>query len=106
MTILQIPTSWQQLLHRRRLAYVRTFCDDEGKPHLEAQRVLRDLKRFCGINKGGIVVSPVSRTVDSHATTYRAGMRDVYLRIAKMLDLDETDLEDIDEHERSDDRGQ
>jgi len=30
--------------------------------------------------------------VDSHASVYRAGMRDVYLRIAKMIDLDETDL--------------
>jgi len=26
--------------------------------------MLADLKRFCGINKGGIVVSPVGRVVD------------------------------------------
>lgn len=98
---MNVPLRWQQFIHRKRLAYVRTFLDDQGKPHLEAQRVLQDLKRFCGINKGGIVVSPVSRIVDSHATVYRAGMRDVYLRIAKMLDLDETEVSDDDRTEDS-----
>lgn len=93
-----LPSSWQQRLQRRRRAYVNTLCF-EGKPHPEAAVMLADLKRFCGINKGGIVVSPISRTVDSHATVYRAGMRDVYLRIAKMIDLDETEL-----REDSDDR--
>jgi len=78
-------------IKRKRLAYLNTLCV-EGKPHPEAAIMLRDLKRFCGINKGGIVVSPILRMVDSHASVYRAGMRDVYLRIAKMIDLDETDL--------------
>lgn len=83
---------FEQLLHRKRLAYVRTFMGDGQKPHPEALRVLADLKRFCGINRGGIVVSPVSRMVDSHATAYRAGQRDTYLRIAKFLGLDESDI--------------
>jgi|JI10StandDraft_1071094.scaffolds.fasta_scaffold00943_28 hypothetical protein len=65
-----------------------------GKLHPNAETVLADLKRFCGINRGGIVVSPVTRTVDPYATAYRAGMRDVYLRVAKFLDLQETDIED------------
>lgn len=96
-----IPTRWQQAIQRKRLAYLRTLCGEDGKPHIEAQRMLGDLKRFCGINKGGIVVSPISRSVDSHATVYRAGMRDVYLRIAQMINLDETDLRE-DSHDRSD----
>ena len=78
------------LFHRKRLAYIRTFCGDDGRPHAEGLRVLADLRRFCGIAKGGIVVSPVSRVTDPYATIYRAALRDVYLRIAGMIDLDET----------------
>jgi hypothetical protein len=66
------------------LGVPRTFCGDfRSAPKL--QRVLADLRRFCGITKGGIVVSPVSRTVDPYATIYRAALRDVYLRIAGFL---------------------
>lgn len=80
----------QQFLHRKRLAYLRTFCGDGDAPHGEGRRVLADLKRFCGINRGGIVVSPITRTVDPYASAYRAGLRDAYLRIAAFLDLDES----------------
>jgi hypothetical protein len=75
---------------RKKLAYHRTFCGDRKDPHEDAKIVLADLKRFCGINQGGIVISPVSRVVDSHATVYRAALRDAYLRIVGFLELDET----------------
>jgi len=88
-------------LQRRRLAYLNTLCDGANKPHPNAVIMLRDLKRFCGINKGGIVVSPISRMVDSHATAYRAGMRDVYLRIAGMIKLNETDIGEDDDRSSS-----
>lgn len=91
----------RQLFHRKQLAYQRTFLDGQGSLHLEAVRVMTDLKRFCGINRGGIVVSPVTRVVDPYATAYRAGQRDTYLRIAKFLGLDETDIED-EKHDRRD----
>lgn len=83
----------QQDFHRKRLAYIRTFCGDGENPHEDGKRVLADLKKFCGINKGGIVISPVSRVVDSHATVYRAALRDAYLRIIGFLELEETDIE-------------
>lgn len=89
--------SWYQFIERfrrKRWAYLRTFTGPDGKPHPEAAIVLKDLKRFCGINRGGIVVSPVGRVVDPYASIYRAGLRDVYLRIAKHLGLDESDLEE------------
>lgn len=92
-----LPTAWQQRLKRKRIAYLRTLCDGHNKPHPEAAIILADLKRFCGISKGGIVVSPVSRTVDPYASMYRAGMRDVYLRIAQMIGLDETDIRETDD---------
>jgi hypothetical protein len=88
----------QQRLHRKRLAYIRTFCGDGQDIHGDGKRVLADLKRFCGINRGGIVISPVSRTVDPYATIYQSGMRDVYLRISKMLDIDETDINEEVDH--------
>lgn len=84
----------RELFRRKRAAYRHTFLGPDGKPHPEAAVVLNDLKRACGINRGGIVVSPVTRITDPHATMYRAGMRDVYLRIAKYIGLDETDLEE------------
>lgn len=77
------------LRQQKRLAYQSTFLGQGGKPHPFAAEVLADLKRFCGINKGGLVVSPVGRVVDPYATIYRAAQRDVYLRIIQFLELDE-----------------
>lgn len=88
------PSRLELLRHRKRWAYIRTFCGPDGKPHPEAARVLADLRTFCGINKGGLVISPIGRMVDPYATIYRAAMRDVYLRIALMIEVDETDNED------------
>jgi hypothetical protein len=79
-------------LARNRLAYIRTFCGDGSDPHPEGQRVLAELRRFCGITKGGLVVSPVSRTVDPYATIYRAALRDVYLHVTAFLTLDDKTL--------------
>lgn len=91
----------REKIQRKRHAYQRTFYGDYKKPHRDAIVVLSDLKRFCGINRGGIVVSPVLRMVDPHASAYRAGQRDVYLRISKMLDLDETDIKEVTDHDDS-----
>jgi hypothetical protein len=82
---------------RKALAYHRTFCGDQENPHEDGKIVLADLKRFCGINRGGIVISPVSRVVDSHATVYQAALRDAYLRIIMFLELDETAVRDLPE---------
>lgn len=78
-------------LRRKQLAYQGIFLDGNNRLNPAAQIVLADLKRVAGINKGGIVISPVSRMVDSHATAYRAGQRDMWLRIMKMIGLDEGD---------------
>lgn len=90
-----------ELIRRKRWAYIRTFLGAGQQLHPEAVIVMRDLKRYCGINRGGIVVSPISRMVDSHATAYRAGQRDVYLRIAKFLSLDEDDNPQENDHART-----
>jgi hypothetical protein len=79
---------------RKALAYHRTFCGDKENPHEDGKIVLADLKRFCGLNRGGIVISPVSRVVDPYATVYQAALRDAYLRIVGFLELDETAVSD------------
>lgn len=79
----------QQARHRLRLAYLRTFYGDREDLLPDAKMVLSDLRRFCRINRGGLVVSPVQRVVDPYATIYQAGLRDAYLRIIEFLDFDE-----------------
>lgn len=64
------------------------------RPTPAAKIVLADLKRFCQFNRGGLVLSPVSRTSDPYATAYRDGMRDMYLRMLMMAGLDGGDTED------------
>lgn len=85
-------------LRKKRLAYVRTFCGDREVPHLDGEAVLADLRKVCGLTKPGIVVSTKSGMVDSHASIYQAGMRDVYLRIVGMLSIDERHLFQGDTH--------
>lgn len=80
--------------------YRITFKGDGSRPHPPAAEVMADLRRFAGINRGGIVVSPVSRVVDPYATAYRAGQRDTFLRIAHFIGLDEAGLQEIDDDRR------
>ena len=56
--------------------------------------MIADLKRYCGADIEGLVVSPVTRTADPIATAYRAGRRDVYLRICNYLILEGLDIDD------------
>jgi hypothetical protein len=74
-------------LARKKLAYQRTFMDDKGRLLPFASEVIADLRKLCRVDAGGLVVSPVSKMVDSHATIYSAGQRDVFLRIVKYLEL-------------------
>jgi hypothetical protein len=82
---------------RKVLAYQRTFNGDGKTPHLDGQIILEDLRKFAHIDGGGIVVSPTQQMTDPFATCYRAGLRDMYLRVARMLGLDEADVFDTTE---------
>lgn len=88
------------MIDRKRAAYQNTFLV-EGRPHVNAQTVLADLKRYCGADVEGLIISPVTRTADPVATAYRAGRRDVYLRICKYLSLDGLDIGEDASHDRS-----
>jgi hypothetical protein len=77
-------------LAEKKAAYRATFCGELPTPHVNAEIVLADLRRLCWIDRGGIAISSVDRHTDIYATMYRNGMRDVYLRIVKMIGLDAT----------------
>lgn len=91
--------SRREALLRTKQAYENTFFGERTEPHPEASRVLADLRKFCGILKGGLIVSPKSGMTDPYATAYRAGQRDVYLRIATFLHLDDKSLFQEPEHD-------
>lgn len=82
-------------LLKRHQAYAGLFLGPDNKRHGNAATVWNDLRKYCGVNKEGLVVSPVSRMTDPYATAYRAGRRDVFLRIQKYtyfnFDEDPTD---------------
>lgn len=91
---MNLSRAWA-LINRKRLAYQFTFKGPDQMIHREGRVVLDDLRKFCSVDKPGIVVSPVTRVTDPYATAYRAGARDVYERIVKYLNLEEN------EHARS-----
>jgi hypothetical protein len=93
----------KESLRKKRLAYLATFCGDGNAPHPMGAEVLLDLRKFAGLDytnqKPGIVTSQKSGMVDSHATVYRAAVRDVYLRIVGFLSIDEQHLFQEPNHE-------
>lgn len=78
-------------MQRKVVAYRRTFLGEDGRPTLAGKEVLEDLKRFCGMTKPGMPVSPVGYQGDPTSTIYRAGTRDVYLRMTTFLGMDPND---------------
>lgn len=69
-------------------------------------RVLADLARFCRARKTTAVVSSAAdgsnATVDPLATMLAEGRREVYIRIAKMLRMDEGQIDKlVSDHERT-----
>jgi hypothetical protein len=88
-------------LLRRHQAYAGLFLGPDDKRHGNAAIVWDDLKKYCGVDKEGLVVSPLSRMTDPYATAYRAGRRDVFLRISKYTYF-QFDEESTDGRQRSD----
>lgn len=87
-----------ETLRAKRKAYRNTFYGDGDKPHPAGIAVLADLKRFCRVNRGGLVISPVSKMTDPYATAYQAGLRDAFERIRLMLAIDDTTITEDSNH--------
>lgn len=79
-------TAREKELERRR-AYWATFLGEDNQPHPNAAIVLKSFRKFCGVDRGGLVVSPVQKMTDPYATCYRAGLRDAYEHFEYMLKL-------------------
>lgn len=86
------------LFHRmtgRRNAYRACFYDRDGNLSKAGRMVLEDLQRFCRVNQSTVVVSPVSRVIDTHATMVAEGRREVFNRLHYYLNLTEEQLAQI-----------
>lgn len=81
----------------RRNAYRACFFDRDGKLTTAGQLVLDDLARFCRVHQSTVVVSPVSRVIDTHATMVAEGRREVFNRLHYYLNLTEDQLLQIKE---------
>lgn len=60
--------------------------------------LLADLRQFCRADESCVVVAKDGR-VDTHATAIAEGRREVYLRIIQTLNLTDSQLEKLKEHE-------
>jgi len=85
----------------RRKAYRTAFLDDQGNLTRHGRVVMEDLARFCRARQSSVTVSPISRTVDTHATMVAEGRREVFNRLQYYLNLTDDQLMQI--KERADD---
>lgn len=85
-------------MFRLKAAYQTVFT---GKGRMDKDAALRvvvgDLERFCRVSQSSVVVSPISRTVDTHATMVAEGRREVFNRIAYYLNLSDDQLNQMKE---------
>lgn len=84
----------------RRKAYRGVFQDGSGNLTPQGRAVLSDLARFCRVSQSSVTVSPISRTIDTHATMVAEGRREVFNRLQYYLNLSDDQLMQI--KERSD----
>ncbi len=70
------------MMFGRRAAYRRAFLDNQGLLTEAGQRVMADLAKFCRVRKSITVVSPITRTVDTHASMQAEGRREVFNRLS------------------------
>jgi hypothetical protein len=82
-------------LTRKHQAYAGLFLGRDDRRHGNAAVVWDDLKRFCGDEREGLVVSPVTRQSDPYASAFLAGKQAVFKRIQRYtylnLDTESTD---------------
>ena len=85
-----------QLARVRRLrelrgAYRRVFLGGDGKPTDDAKIVLAELRFFCHGNRPTLKTNMSG--IDAHASIAAAARQEVFFRITKALNLDDSDLD-------------
>jgi hypothetical protein len=86
---------------RRRKAYAECFLDERGNLTPAARAVMTDLAHFCRMYRSTAIVSPVSRSVDTHASMLAEGRREVFNRLFSILRI--TDDQILSEQSHADD---
>lgn len=82
---------------RKRQSYRRVFNPEDR----DVQRVLADIRKFCGAERPVYRVSPVTRTVDANATLVAAGKLEVWQRIERFLQMSDADIANLQDHEEA-----
>jgi hypothetical protein len=77
---------------RRQLALRRILLDAHGRLTADAKVIVCDLRNFCYAAKPTITFSPVSGTIDAHASIAAAARREVWDRLARLLAIDEKQI--------------
>lgn len=86
----------QRLMFRKSLAYRQCFLGEDNELTPAAKIVLADLMKFAAMGTP-TVVSPVTRTVDTHATAQRVGRGDVVSRVMRFLRMPLNQLFEIED---------
>ena len=81
------------MLWNRRGAFRRVFLQANGKPNADQRLVLDELRHFCYGNRPTIKAGP--QGLDPYASIAAAARQEVYMRVASMLNLDDSDLEQM-----------
>ena len=85
---------------RKKLAYRRTFMDEQGNLTPEAEIVFNDLRKFCRVTGSTVVISPISKTVDPLAMAMAEGRREVWNRIMAHLYVNEKQVFELAERDQ------
>lgn len=83
-----------------RAAYRAVFLGADGKPNINGNRVLAHLYRFCGVGDSAVRRGADGK-IDPLALAYAQGQHDVYRAIQLHLNLDDSDLYQLDRAERA-----
>jgi hypothetical protein len=83
---------FQKRLARKRTAYRQCFFDDNNQLTQAGRTVFADLAKFCRAQQSTAIVSPISRTVDIHASMLAVGRLEVYNRILAHLHISDAEI--------------
>lgn len=97
---MSIPFKFRMMFGRRS-AYRSAFLNGQGQLTDAGERVMADLAKFCRVRESITVVSPITRTVDTHASMQAEGRREVFNRLAYYLNLSEQDIFQLMEREHA-----
>jgi len=91
---------WIFRKRRLRQAYRDCFCGNDGKLHVAGQITIAHLRRFARANESGLVRDSAGRS-DPIAMAYAQGLRDVVAMIVLHLNIEDSDLYNVERIERA-----